>query len=340
MKKVAVLMSGGVDSSVAAALLQQQNCDVTGMHLQLASPCPDSGVAKAQAASDRLGVRLIVLDVAKEFAERIIQPFTQAYQKGLTPNPCIRCNRLIKFGLVLDKARDLGFDAIATGHYARIETGSGGASLLRAEDRTKDQSYFLYAIGRERLPLVLFPLGRTLKTETRRLAVQLGLPAGQALESQDVCFLGGGDYRDRLQKDSCPGGTITDPSGKVLGRHSGIENFTIGQRKGIGLSGGPFYVLRIVPETRTVVVGRHPEALASRLSADQACWLETVGPEQRVEAKVRSRHEAAAAVVESLSEREFTLRFSEPQWAITPGQSAVLYSGDRVLGGGIIQTAS
>ena len=345
--KIAVLMSGGVDSSLAAALLQQQNREIVGVTLQLRplqGASPEERKDRTQSLDDarrvvsQLGIEHRTLDVTDEFARLILQPFRQAYRQGHTPNPCIRCNRLIKFDLVLQKMRPHGVVAVATGHYARLEGNASACHLKRAADRDKDQSYFLYAIGRQSLPRVLFPVGHLRKSEARRLAEQLGLPVAHKSESQDFCFLAGEDYRQVVP--ACGPGPIVDPSGRVLGTHPGVEHFTVGQRKGIGLSGGPYYVLQIDPATNTLIVGPKKEGYHSCLEADEAVWLESVRVGQEVEAQIRSRHRASPATVESIEGGRFRLRFPEPQWAITPGQSAVLYAGDLVLGGGIIRRAA
>ncbi len=346
MKTVAILMSGGVDSSLAAALLLEQGYEVVGITLKLVSRqethsyggcCAYSDAVDARRVAQKLGIPHYMLNVAEEFGEQVIQPFERAYRLGMTPNPCIECNRSIKYGLNSQKATQLGLDHVATGHYARIEEHDGALHLLRGVDEEKDQSYFLYGIGRERLSEVLFPVGHLRKSESRRLADQYGLPVASKAESQDICFVPGGDYRERIEGQP---GTIQTRAGKVLGEHSGIEHFTVGQRKGIGLSGGPWYVLALEPETRIVIVGGRDEAFQSHLSARNAVWLEDVEPGREVLAQIRYRHNPAPARIESIEGDGFSLSFDEPQWAIAPGQSAVLYDeGDRVLGGGIIESA-
>lgn len=345
--KIAVLMSGGVDSSLAAALLQQQGRQILGVTLQLKrlqGASPEEQEDRNQSLDDarrvacRLGIEHQTLDLSADFARLILQPFQQAYRQGQTPNPCIRCNRLIKFELVLQKMQSQEVQAVATGHYAQVEKSASAFHLRRAADRDKDQSYFLYAIGRQSLPRVLFPIGHLQKSEARRLAERLGLPVAQKSESQDFCFLAGQDYRRGIP--GCGPGPMVDPGGRVLGTHPGVEHFTVGQRKGIALSGGPYYVLRIDPATNTLIVGPKAEGYHSCLEADEAVWLENVQPRQEVEAQIRSRHRASPATVESIEGDRFRLRFREPQWAITPGQSAVLYAGELVLGGGIIRRAA
>ncbi len=346
MKTVAILMSGGVDSSLAAALLLEQGYEAVGITLKLVSRqethsyggcCAYSDAVDARRVAQKLGIPHYMLNVAEEFTEKVIQPFERAYRLGMTPNPCIECNRSIKFGLIYQKARQLGLDHVATGHYARIEERDGTFQLLRGVDEEKDQSYFLYGVGRERLSEILFPVGHLRKSESRRLADQYGLPVASKAESQDICFVPGGDYRDRIEGQP---GTLQTRSGKVLGEHSGIEHFTVGQRKGIGLSGGPWYVLALDPKTRSVIVGERDEAFQKRLRARNAVWLEDVEPGRKVQAQIRYRHDPAPARIESIEGDGFSLAFSEPQWAIAPGQSAVLYESDRVLGGGIIESAA
>ena len=368
MKKVAVLMSGGVDSSLSAALLQQQGFEILGitfrvfqfsskkpysshlgarhavpLHYQSSSKEPylspeeDSPVQKARDVAEHLKVPHFVLDIEEEFRQEVIQPFEQAYQQGLTPNPCVECNRRIKFGFLLKKAIELGAGSIATGHYAQIVQEDSSYHLKKGIDPVKDQSYFLYAIKCENLPFIRFPLGQLHKSDAKKLVQELNLPVIIRNESQDVCFLSGRDYRDGLGQGQ--EGWIKDRSGRLLGRHSGIENFTVGQRKGIGLSGGPFFVLEIQPASRTLIVGSREEGMHRGLIARSAKWLESVEEGRKVEVKIRSRHDPAPARIESMTEDRFQIRFDEPQWAITPGQSAVLYDGEVVLGGGIIATA-
>lgn len=345
-RKVAVLMSGGVDSSLAAALLVQQGYDVTGITLKLKeiqsskalnNSCADRSAMDALRVAEILGINHQILNIAKDFQEFIVEPFQQTYHRGHTPNPCIECNRRIKFGLVMEKARLLGMDSIATGHYARIISSASGFHLYRGIDKAKDQSYFLHALNHHILTYILFPVGHLKKTESRKLAEELNLPVAKKPESQDICFIQDGSYRDRFS-ESIPG-LIRDTAGNILGNHPGVEHFTIGQRKGIRLSGGPYYVIAIEPSTGTLIVGGKDEGLKSRLGASRAVWHEPVSVGQEVEVKIRSRHDPSPAVVESVAEEAFSVRFKEPQWAITPGQSAVLYEGDLVLGGGIIQKA-
>ncbi len=345
-KKVAVLMSGGVDSSLAAALLHRQGHQVLGITLKLlnehAPPRWDAAfraaVGDARQVARKIGIDHDVLDIADVFAERIVKPFEQSYRRGQTPNPCIQCNQLIKFGLTLERVQHLGIDLLASGHYARLEGDPTAFHLKRGVDSGKDQSYFLYAVGRKNLSKTLFPVGQLHKSESRRLAAEFKLPIAEKPESQDICFIAGKDYRSCLSPLPRPG-LLKDCAGRVLGHHSGIEQFTIGQRKGIGLSGGPYYVLHIEPETNTVIVGPRQQGYRSCLEASQAVWLERIQVGQPVEVQIRSRHVPTPAVIESASEERFRLRFQEPQWAITPGQSAVLYNSDLVLGGGIIQSS-
>jgi tRNA-uridine 2-sulfurtransferase len=344
-RQIAVMMSGGVDSSLAAALLQQQGHEIIGVTLKLVHQesthgfggcCAYSDAVDARRVAQKLGIPHYMLNIAEEFSNLVIEPFKEAYQQGRTPNPCIECNRTIKFNLIREKAYQLGFDAVATGHYARITQENGGCHLRRGIDPAKDQSYFLYTVGRENLPDVVFPVGHLEKTRTRDLAESFALPIAMKPDSQDICFVQGGDYRQSLKREVRGRGRIVDTSGRQLGEHEGIEDFTVGQRKGLRLSGGPWYVIRLEQSTNTVVVGSKEEGLSSRLMVENPVYLEDIAPGQEVQAKIRSRHEPAEATITECSDSGFALEFSEPQWAVTPGQSAVLYDDDLVLGGGLI----
>jgi tRNA-specific 2-thiouridylase len=345
-QKVIVAMSGGVDSSVTAALLVEQGYEVEGASLRLwdcnrldSQNCSDSLGAKGVA--DALGIPHNVLDARLDFVNGVVKPFIRSYVSGRTPNPCVACNRDFKLGVLLDWAKAHGADYIATGHYARIarDPKSGRASLLRGVDRRKDQSYFLFGLSQEQLVSTLFPLGGLEKTEVRAVARRLGLSVAERPDSQDVCF---GDYRTFVERFSDPaelhGGEIVDRTGNILGRHNGLHSVTIGQRKGLGLSSPhPLYVLEIDELSRRVVVGGREELNSRGLMAASVNWIEPPeASEFAAEVQVRYRASAIPCRVRVLAGDGCEARFESAFPAVTPGQAAVFYCGDRVLGGGWI----
>lgn len=339
-------MSGGVDSSVAALLLQDTGYDVTGVTMALgihrttedAGRFTDESIADAESVCRQLGISHLTFSYADCMEERVIKKFLAEYQAGRTPNPCVDCNRYLKFGALMRKTRELGFDYLATGHYAQIEKRRDGWSLMRPRDKAKDQTYFLYPIRTEDLPFILFPLGALTKEEVRQKAKDAGLHTAHRAESQDICFVPHGDYR-RLLKDrnlSAESGNIVDQTGRILGRHSGITNYTIGQRSGLGISARePLYVLRFHPDKNVVVVGGKEDLLANGLMAGDLNLLKTQWPDE-VEAKIRYRKKPARCRVEKDGDK-LNVIFFEPQESITPGQAFVFYSGDELLGGGVIE---
>ena len=345
-RKVVLAMSGGVDSSVAALLLKQQGYHVTGVFMDsgLSRHSSDAGTHAddARRAAEHLGIELHVLDLAAEF-ERLIDAFVDEYLRGRTPNPCVLCNRDLKFGRLAAHGDTLGADFMATGHYARVRHSGGEPALLRAADPLKDQSYALFAVPPARLRRVLLPLGDWTKPQVRRLARDQHLPAHNREESQDICFVIG-DYMDLIRArrpDALRPGPIVDETGREVGRHEGIAAFTIGQRKGLRIAfGEPRYVTRIDPATATVVVGPSDDLLAAGALVENLHWLTPAAPDGPFEAdvQIRYRHTAASArVVRSASDPGAAcVRFAAPQRAVTPGQAAVFYQGDRVLGGGWI----
>jgi tRNA-uridine 2-sulfurtransferase len=356
--RVVLAMSGGVDSSVAAHLLKQDGHDVVGLFMRTGVHAPaDDGPARkkgccsavdagdARRVADRLDIPFYALDFADDFG-RIMDHFADEYIQGRTPNPCVVCNTWLKFGKLWSYGKQLGADFIATGHYARNAASAGEHRLLRALDPAKDQSYVLFGLRRSLLRHLLFPLGHYHKDEVRTIARSAGLGRlADKPDSVEICFVPDNDHAGFIRRHR-PGldtaGTIVDTAGKVLARHDGIEQFTIGQRKGLGFgSASRRYVLEILPQTHTVVIGDREELLASSLCADRVNWL--IEPPQEplaCQAKIRYRHEPAAATVTATPDGGAQVDFAEPQSAITPGQAVVFYDGERVLGGGWITAAS
>ncbi len=352
-KKVVVAMSGGVDSSAAAALLQKEGYEVIGVTLNLFSPenakvaccgAAESG-AKARAVCDTLGVRHYIKNAGEIFKKHVIDKFVKSYLAGSTPNPCVDCNRFIKFDYLFELAKAFGAEYLATGHYARIEKVQDGWRLMRGVDPLKDQSYFLYCLKKEQLPDILFPLGGMAKKEVRRIAGELDLPAAKEKESNDICFVGEGGYDKYLKHTGgvkpCPG-KIVDASGKKLGRHDGFFNYTIGQRRGLGVYGAErLYVAALKPETNEVVLGKLSDACFDKVELSGMNWLaKKPAAGAYVDAQVRYRHKPAACLVVSCEGEGFSGVFSEPQFAPAKGQSLVFYEGDRVLGGGVISAVA
>lgn len=356
MEKILVAMSGGVDSSVAALLVRQAGDEVIGVTLHLqgekgeeAFPgektcCALDDINDARRVCARLGVPFYVFNFKEAFRQQVMDRFVCAYQEGRTPNPCIDCNRYIKFGKLIHRAREIGCDAVATGHYARVEKDSAtGRYLLKTGlDAQKDQSYMLYALTQDQLAHSRFPLGALTKAQVRELAGQHGLINAHKRDSQDICFVPGGDYaafiRAYTQKDFPPGDFIS-PSGEVYGTHKGIIQYTIGQRKGLGLSfPQPMYVTKIDPQKNTVTLAPHEELFSRTVTARDinliAC--ESLPGPMRARVKLRYRHAPQPATIEQTGPHELTATFDEPQRAPTPGQALVAYDGDTVIGGGTI----
>ncbi|OHA71735.1 MAG: tRNA 2-thiouridine(34) synthase MnmA [Candidatus Wildermuthbacteria bacterium RIFCSPLOWO2_01_FULL_47_18] len=348
--KVFVAMSGGVDSSVAAALLKRDGFDVVGVYMKcwtandpLYQGCTSQDDERsARLAASHLGIPFYTWNFIKEYRERVVEYLIEGYKKGITPNPDMMCNKEIKFGLFFEKATKLGADFVATGHYARMQEGR----LLQAIDKNKDQSYFLSFIKAEVLSKVLFPIGNYTKPQVRALAKKFGLPNAERKESQGICFIGKLDFTDFLKQHiPLEPGNIVDTKGKVLGQHQGLALYTIGQRKEIRLSGGPWYVVEKDYTGNTLVVSKDEKELGKKEAQITSMnWLSAVLPveSQKVEVKIRYRTPSVSANLELASPNipnspNCKLIFEQPQRAVTPGQFAVLYKGEQLLGGGVIK---
>jgi tRNA-specific 2-thiouridylase len=338
-KKVAVALSGGVDSSVAALLLKEATYEVMGVHMRLwDSSSLDDQAHRAESICGILAIPYHQVDLREEFKSSVVDYFCREYRQGRTPNPCVACNQHMKFGLLLDKALSLGADYLATGHYARVEHSRDGHRLLKAKDTRRDQSYFLYTLTQEKLGRVLFPLGEHSRDEARQMARQAGLPIA-AKSSQDICFISQRNYGTFLSQrfDTLPGDVI-DTEGKKLGRHQGIAFCTIGQRHGLGLaSGEPLYVIRIDPKRNRIVLGPEKELYSQKLTAHKLNWMSGTAPREPiiVRAKVRYKSKEAEATL-FVRNDSVGVCFAQPQKAVTPGQAVVFYNADEVLGGGTI----
>ncbi len=352
--RVVVAMSGGVDSSVSAALLVEQGYEVLGMMMRLWSEpglgpsapmnrcCTPDQMADARRVADKLNIPFYVVDIQDYFRKTIVQFFIDEHSAGRTPNPCIECNREIRFHYLLERALALDADYLATGHYARVCQTESGYELRKAVDRTKDQSYVLHVLDQKALGQVLFPVGDYEKETVREMAKRFDLPVAQKSDSMDLCFLGDGDYRRFLNEyapEATKPGPILNQAGEEVGRHSGLPNYTIGQRKGLGIAAAePLFVLNKDVSRNAVIVGSRAETNQRELVARQVNWTVAERPSGPIEAQVKIRYKAkaVAAVVTPLADNSAAVSFKEPVFGITAGQGAVFYDGDVVLGGGLI----
>jgi tRNA-specific 2-thiouridylase len=368
MDRVAIAMSGGVDSSTAAAILKAAGFDLVGFSMQLwdqrrcgsegdpfksSRCCSLDDLHDARETAGKLGIPHYVLDFQQEFENSVVRSFIEDYQKGLTPSPCVLCNSRLKFDHLLRMAGEVHASRVATGHYARVsyDQDSGRYLLFQASDKNKDQSYFLFELTQVQLSKAMFPLGNLEKDQVRRIAHEYGLPVAEKAESQEICFIPDGDYAAFIERhyQEIVGseetrlfseGQIVDRQGRVLGRHPGIHHYTIGQRRGLGIArGSPLYVLEVRPEESRIVVGERTALLKSRCRIGRPNWISIAALNEplQVRAKIRSRHAAAPAVISPARDGDVEVRFESPQPAVTPGQACVFYQDDRVVGGGWIK---
>ncbi len=356
---VVVALSGGVDSAVAAARLVDAGAVVIGLTMKTADAvagprgqqgcCGLQDVDDARRVARHLDIPHYVVDLTDEFAAAVIQPFIRAYLHGRTPNPCVSCNTAVKFGTLLERARALGADRVATGHYARVQWDAvaGRWTLRRAADPVKDQTYVLSRLTQAQLAASVFPLGDTVKDAVRAEAAARGLPVARKPDSQEICFIPDRDYRafvaQHAPESRRPGPIRDGGTGRILGEHPGLANFTIGQRHGLGLGGGrePWYVVGLEPSTDTVLVGHAGEGAAPAMTLEQVVWVSEAAPTEprRVQVKIRHQHRPVPGLLEPVGDHAVQVRFDAPQRAVTPGQTAACYVGDLTLCGGIIGEA-
>lgn len=350
-KKALIAMSGGVDSSVAAYLMKEAGYNCIGVTMKLydnedigmeqeKTCCSLSDIEDARSVAVKLGIPYYVFNFKADFKEKVIDNFIESYRCGMTPNPCIECNRHLKFAHLWQKARELQCDVVVTGHYARITEDGQGYHLLKGKDSAKDQSYVLYSLTQEQLAHTCFPLGGYTKEEIRRIAEEQGFFNAAKKDSQDICFIPDGDYRSFIEKttgQSSQPGDFVDKDGNVLGTHKGYYCYTIGQRRGLGISAPQsLYVTEIRPEENKVVLGSNDDLFHSHLTADNFNWIEEVRPDEVIKARIRYHQVEKEATARVTQDGRVEVDFLEPQRAITKGQSVVLYRGDAVVGGGRI----
>ncbi len=349
-KSVLVAVSGGVDSTVASALLKEQGYDVIAVTMKLycnalsvsdRSCCNLDSIQTASKSMKKIDVKHFVYDVQDLFRKKVIEPFFEDYISGVTPNPCVSCNQYVRFPVLFKLAEKFSCDYVATGHYARIIKKNSSHYIAKGKSKEKDQSYFLWGLKRDYLPKIIFPVGDLEKDEVRQIAMKFDLPSSNREESQDICFLSEGGYREELEKKdfSRNKGYIVDTKGNILKEHNGIWNFTIGQRRGLGIATGePLYVLKINSQANTVVVGKREELYSSKVNIRNCNWIgiDNIVDSFCAKGCIRYRSEPSNCKVKLMDERNAFVEFKKPQRAITPGQSLVLYDGDIVLGGGII----
>lgn len=350
-KRALIAMSGGVDSSVSAYLMKEQGYDCVGVTMKLydnedinvcndKTCCSLSDVEDARAVCDRIGIPFYVMNFKDQFKEKVIDKFVDCYRQGCTPNPCIDCNRHLKFAGLYQRAKELECDVIVTGHYVRVIKDEMGFHLYKGVDERKDQSYVLYNLTKEQLAHTIFPLGGMTKDQVRKIAEENGFVNARKKESQDICFIPDGDYRkfleEKAQMMSLPGDFV-DREGRFIAKHKGYYHYTIGQRKGLGISAKePYYVVDILPEKNQVVLGSNEDLFRTTLIANDFNWIEQVEEGECIQAKIRYAHKQSEATFRILEDGNVQVTFTEPQRAFTKGQSVVLYQGEKVLGGGII----
>ena len=343
---IAVAMSGGVDSSAAAVLLKESGEEIVGLSMQLwrnnGRCCSLDDLWDARRVATQLGIPYYVLNLEKDFENTVVAPFVETYLRGETPSPCILCNNYVKFHHLVEKAAGIGANRVATGHYARVryDEALGRWLLLRGKDRNKDQAYFLFGMTQEQLSKTLFPLGEMTKPEVREVARRAGLPTSEKAESQEICFVEGRSYADFVEEyagtETRKPGDIVTEGGEVVGTHAGIHKYTVGQRKGLIAAGRPQYVVRIEPELNRIVIGDDPQRKRFTVRDENWIAIEKLTDPVRCEVQIRNRFEPKTATV-FLENQEVIVEFDEPQRAITPGQAAVFYWDDVVVGGGWIQ---
>jgi tRNA-uridine 2-sulfurtransferase len=343
--KIAIAMSGGVDSSTTAKIFKEKGYDCLGIFMRLGIERGCCDEAAARAVCQKIGIKFYPLDLKPQFNREVKEYFLQSYEKGITPNPCVKCNQFIKFGALLKKASALGCDYLTTGHYVKLKKIKGSYKIYRAKDLSKDQTYFLYNLKQEQLRQILFPMGDLIKEKVKAKAAKEKLP-NLKTESQDVCFMSGDHNEFLKEKLKMKKGPIRTLAGEIVGEHQGLPLYTIGQRKGVEIGGsGPYYVVSRDFKTNTLFVtdkSNDPALSGTSLIAENVNWIAGIAPKLpfKCSAVIRYRHSAVSCLIEKVEAETFKVKFSQPQRAITPGQSVVFYKGDELLGGGVIVQAS